>query len=166
MLEKETEVLLIVSPFWDITQPSLGVYYIAAYLQSRGISIDVFDINAEAERRTRRQGSDEQETTNKKEKNNIYSQKQVPYQVIVDLFNEMLPELPSVKVITDTRKKHLKARWHSSDKTQTPDWWKEFFVYIRESDFLMGRKADFRASFDWIINSTNFVKIIEGNYHK
>jgi hypothetical protein len=93
-------------------------------------------------------------------------QNQVPYQVIVDLFNETLPELPSVKLVTDTRRKHLKARWHSSDKTPTIDWWKGFLGYIRESDFLMGRKADFRASFDWIINSTNFVKIIEGNYHK
>jgi hypothetical protein len=133
------------------------------------INSEVFDINAEVERRPKRQDSDEQKTTNKKYKNEkrIYSsENQVPYQTIVDLFNETLPELPSVKLVTDTRKKHLKARWHSSDKTSTLDWWKEFLGYIRQSDFLMGRTADFRASFDWIIKSANFVKIIEGNYHK
>jgi len=133
------------------------------------INSDVFDINQEALQPSTQPSDNHPTTTNKKEKkekNNIYSQKQVPYQAIVDLFNEMLPELPSVKAITDTRKKHLKARWHNSDKTSTLNWWKEFFKYIQKSDFLMGRKTDFRASFDWIINSTNFVKIIEGNYHK
>jgi hypothetical protein len=133
------------------------------------INSEVLDINKEPEQRTSQQDNNDPITTNKKEKkekNNIYSLHQVPYQAIVDLFNETLPELPSVKLVTDTRKKHLKARWHSTDKTPTLHWWKEFFGYIRESGFLMGHKADFRASFDWIINSTNFVKIIEGNYHK
>jgi hypothetical protein len=133
------------------------------------INSEVFDINEEAERRTKRQDSDDQETTNKKEKkekNNIYSQNQVPYQAIVDSFNRTLPELPSVKVVTDIRKKHLKARWNFSNKTPNLEWWNEFFRYIRKSDFLMGRNTDFRASFDWIINSSNFVKIIEGNFHK
>jgi hypothetical protein len=133
------------------------------------INSNVFDINQETAQPPTQPDNNHPTTTNKKEKkekNNIYSQNEVPYQAIVDLFNGTLPELPSVKLVTDTRKKHLKARWHSSDKTPNLGWWKEFFGYIRESDFLMGRKADFRASFDWIINSTNFVKIIEGNYHK
>jgi hypothetical protein len=133
------------------------------------INSEVFDINKESEQRTKQQDNNDPATTNKKykkEKRIYNSNNQVPYQAIADLFNEMLPELPSVKVITDKRKKHLKARWHSSDKTSTLDWWKEFLGYIRHSDFLMGRKTDFQASFDWIINSANFVKIVEGNYHK
>lgn len=132
------------------------------------INSEVFDINEEAGRRTKRQDSDEQETTNKKEKkekNNIYSQNGVPYQAIVDLFNKSLPELPTVKIITDKRKKHLKARWNTSHKTSNIFWWDDLFGRIRESDFLMGRKTDFQASFDWIINPANFVKIVEGNYN-
>ena len=71
--------------------------------------------------------------------------------------------------MTDTRKANLKARWNTSEKTRSIEWWENFFEYINESDFLMGRtgqknKRPFKASFDWIINKTNFVKIIEGNY--
>jgi hypothetical protein len=134
------------------------------------INSEVFDINEEAERRPKRQDSDEQETTNKKEKNEkrIYSsENQVPYQAIVGLFNEIFPGFPTVQKVTDTRKKHLRARWNTSSKTQSVEWWKNFFGYIRESEFLMGQTNDpFKCNFDWIINESNFVKIFEGNYHK
>jgi hypothetical protein len=30
----------------------------------------------------------------------------------------------------------------------------------------MGRNGKFQATFDWIIKEANFVKILEGNYHK
>jgi hypothetical protein len=128
----------------------------------------VFDINEEDERRAERRSRDEQETTNKtykKEKNT--DMRVCPYESIVGLFNSMLPDLPHVNLITDERKKAIKARWMTSDKTQSLDWWKEFFSYVGQSDFLMGRaKDDFRASFDWVTKKSNFVKIIEGNYHK
>jgi hypothetical protein len=133
------------------------------------INSDIFDINQETAQPPTQIDSNHPTTTNKnkkKEKNNIYNKNQIPYQAIVDLFNKTLSELPSIKVVTDKRKKHLKARWYFSNKTSNLKWWNEFFEYIRESDFLMGRKTDWRASFDWIIKPTNFVKIIEGNYHK
>jgi hypothetical protein len=132
------------------------------------INSDIFDINQEALQPPAQPDNNHPTTTNKKEKNeknNIYSQNQVPYQAIVDLFNKSLPELPTVKIITDKRKKHLKARWNTSHKTSNIFWWADLFSRIRESDFLMGRKTDFQASFDWIINPANFVKIVEGNYN-
>jgi hypothetical protein len=133
------------------------------------INFDIFDINQETAQPPIQPDNNHPTTTNKKEKkekNNIITKNQIPYQAIVDIFNETLPELPSVKIVTDTRKKYIRARWHSSDKTKALEWWKKFFEYIRHSDFLMGRKTDFRVSFDWVIKPTNFVKIIEGNYHK
>ena len=133
------------------------------------INSEVFDINEENNRRTKRQDSDEQETTNKnikEDKKNIYSQNQVPFQAIVDLFNRILSELPTVQLVTETRKKHLKARWNTSDRTCCLEWWQSFFESIRGSDFLMGKTPKkFRTSFDWIIKAENFIKIIEGNYH-
>ena len=33
-----------------------------------------------------------------------------------------------------------------------------------ESDFLSGRKTNWRADFNWLMNETNMVKVIEGNY--
>ena len=39
-----------------------------------------------------------------------------------------------------------------------------FFKRIQRSDYLCGRKKDWKATFDWIIMPGNLVKIIEGNY--
>ena len=100
------------------------------------------------------------------------SSKKCPYGHIFDLFRECLPELPKPIKLTTTRKKHLKARWHGDYlastglKSDSADFWKGFFQYIRKSDFLMGRNSKWQATFDWIINETNFVKILEGNFHK
>ena len=41
----------------------------------------------------------------------------------------------------------------------------EVFRKAEASDFLTGKsKEKWRASFDWILNETNFIKILEGNY--
>jgi len=132
------------------------------------INTRVFDINEEGEQRTGQRTSNEQVTTNKKYKKEKNTHRVVcPCEPIVGLFNTMLPDLPHVDLITDERKKTIKARWMTSDKTQSLDWWKEFFSHVGQSDFLMGRASEsFRASFDWITKKNNFVKIIEGNYHK
>ena len=100
------------------------------------------------------------------------SPKNPPYGDIFDLFRECLPELPKPIKMTATRKKHLKARWHDGYqastglKSNSADFWKGLFQYIRKSDFLMGRNSKWQATFDWIINESNFVKILEGNFHK
>jgi hypothetical protein len=100
------------------------------------------------------------------------SSKNCPYEAIFDLFRECLPELPKPMKMTTTRQKHLKARWHGGYqssaglKSDSADFWKGLFQYIRQSDFLMGRNGKFQATFDWIIKESNFVKISEGNYHK
>ena len=132
------------------------------------INTRVFDINEEHEGRTKGRTRGEPGATNKKYKKEKNTDSTVcPYDAIVDLFNTMLPGLPHVDIITDERKKTIKARWMTSDKTQSLDWWKELFSHVGQSDFLMGRAKDsFRASFDWVMKKNNFVKIIEGNYHK
>ncbi|MEE4461050.1 helix-turn-helix domain-containing protein [Azotobacter chroococcum] len=93
-----------------------------------------------------------------------------PVQAITDLFNELLPELPSVVLINNDRKTKLNARWNDSEVHQDLDFWKDFFASVRESQFLMGKVPGrdgkpFRATFDWLINASNFVKVVEGNYH-
>ena len=100
-----------------------------------------------------------------------------PYEKIVQLFNETLPELSKVKDMTSNRRKNLSTRWKDNWKkytfkgTQNPsiegglEYWKRLFLYIQEKcPFLMGRKTEFKATFDWIIDQNNFQKIIEGNY--
>ncbi len=102
------------------------------------INSRVFDINKECKGRTERRSRDEQETTNKnikKEKNTHIGRCACPYEPIVGLFNAMLPELPQVDLITDERKKTIKARWMTSDKTQSIDWWKSFFRMLASLTF-------------------------------
>uniref|UniRef100_A0A6H1ZFT4 DNA replication protein n=1 Tax=viral metagenome TaxID=1070528 RepID=A0A6H1ZFT4_9ZZZZ len=87
-----------------------------------------------------------------------------PYQKIVDLYHEVLPELSIIKSINGI-KKSLGARWKESDERQNIDWWKNFFLTeIKESDFLMGRKTDFKANLGWIVGPKNFNKILNGQY--
>ncbi len=104
------------------------------------------------------------------ETNNItYPSDSVPLKELVELFNEMFPELPKVKTLTDKRKTALRRRWLENAKIQSVDRWRDFFEFIRKSDFLMGRTNPNPWNgfcFDWLINQSNFTKIIEGNYHK
>lgn len=93
-----------------------------------------------------------------------------PVQDIVDLFNQTLPELPQVVLVNKARKAALSARWSESEVHQDLDFWREFFTSVRSSDFLMGKTQGrggqpFRCNFDWLIAPSNFVKVVEGNYH-
>ncbi|WP_296255608.1 MULTISPECIES: helix-turn-helix domain-containing protein [unclassified Pseudomonas] len=94
-----------------------------------------------------------------------------PVQDIVDLFNKLLsPALPQVVLVSEDRKKRIRARWNESQVHQSLDFWTEYFATVAQSEFLMGRSAGkngstpFRASFDWLIAPSNFVKVVEGNY--
>ena len=100
-----------------------------------------------------------------------------PHRQIVDLYHEILPELPRVKIWEGQRQQNLATRWRErwtakKYRTQSEgmDYFRRLFVYIRDSDFLMGRTTDrqgksFMASLDWIVLPRNFAKVIEGRYH-
>lgn len=45
-----------------------------------------------------------------------------------------------------------------------PEWWKEFFGLISSSHFLTGKKKDFAATLDWVLDPKNSAKILAGNY--
>ena len=95
-----------------------------------------------------------------------------PHEQIIELYHQCLPELPEVANWTETRKRYLQARWREKPSRQNLDWWKRFFEFIKESDFLCGRapgtngKKPFRADLEWIITQGNFVKIVERKYHQ
>jgi len=87
-----------------------------------------------------------------------------PVNKIVELFNELLPELPPVEVITDKRKRLLATIWDGNEQARSREFWEYLFNSIRESDFLMGRgenALDWRLTFDWLIDPDNFVKVYE-----
>lgn len=95
-----------------------------------------------------------------------------PQQAIVDLYHETLPSLQRHTQWNTTRQANLRSRWRESCKRQSLDWWKGFFEFVGESDFLMGRvngrdgKPPFQADLEWLIRPANFAKVVEGKYHR
>lgn len=93
----------------------------------------------------------------------------VPIKKIVDLYHEILPELPKVVKLTKTRESYLRQRWiHDMDDLKN---WRNFFNHVRKSKFLMGQiqptngRKVFTADLEWLTKESNFAKIAEGKYH-
>ena len=77
-------------------------------------------------------------------------------------FNVICVSLPGVRLLTKVRVAHIKTLLTTLEKSGcTPI---EFLKKIENSDFLTGKSGQWRATFDWIIQPSNAVKIIEGNY--
>jgi uncharacterized protein YdaU (DUF1376 family) len=92
-----------------------------------------------------------------------------PHQSIVAMYHEVLPELRQVREWDGDRQKFLRTRWREAAERQSLDWWREFFAYIRQSHFLMGRTTGrdgrpFDCDLEWIVRPKNFRKIVEGKY--
>ena len=81
-------------------------------------------------------------------------------QQIVDLYHSICKSFPSVRSLSDARKKSIKARL----KTYTIDDFKTVFENAEASSFLKGLDGGWKASFDWLIKEANMLKVLEGNY--
>lgn len=89
-----------------------------------------------------------------------------PHEKIIELYHQHLPTMPAVRVWTEARKKKLLARWREDVERQDLNYWDRFFAYASKSDFLCGRTANpFTCDLEWMLNASNFVKILEGKYH-
>lgn len=83
------------------------------------------------------------------------------YSRVIDLYHEHCPSLPKIVKLTDARKKTIRTRL----KTYTEDDLVAAFDKVEASDFLRKGSGTWHgASFDWIMNPRNIVKILEGNY--
>lgn len=87
-----------------------------------------------------------------------------PHEDIVNLYHEILPELSKVKVWSSKRQSYLRTVWNGNESRQNLDYWKRFFNYVKQSNFLMGRSNDFKADLEWLVKPANFIKIIEKKY--
>lgn len=113
--------------------------------------------------------TNEQQTNNKqitttKESNKIKSKEinnnTVP-EGVVEYYNGVCVNLPKVIKLNSTRKKLIlnRLKEHSKDEV------KKVIDLTAESNFLNGKNTNgWTASFDWIMNKGNFIKILEGNY--
>jgi hypothetical protein len=100
-----------------------------------------------------------------------------PHSEIINIYHEVLPELPRVVSWNKTREGYLKQRWRQmfiefecKDTEDGLDWFRnDFFVFVKGSKFLTGKvvskdRKPFLADLEWMIKPTNFTKIIERKY--
>jgi len=85
-----------------------------------------------------------------------------PHQEIIQAYHETSPTARRVRTWEGERPKLLRARWKTHPSL---DWWRGFFEYIAESEFLTGKVNGFCADLEWIIRPRNFQNINEGKYH-
>lgn len=80
---------------------------------------------------------------------------------VVRLYNDLCPSLPSVRTLSDKRKRDIKTRL----KKYTLDDFQKVFEKAEKSSFLRGdNERGFRASLDWLIKDGNMAKVMDGNY--
>lgn len=85
----------------------------------------------------------------------------IDYESIKNTFNSLCPSLPSVKTMSEARKKTIRARLNS----YTIEDMTEAFRKAEASEFLKGKNnRNWQANFDWIIKDANMAKILDGNY--
>jgi len=103
-----------------------------------------------------------------------------PYRQIIDLYHEILPELPRVIVETEDRKRLVKSFWcwvltsnkasgarRAETAAEAIEYCKIYFELVRGNDFVMGRTErskdhrNWKASIDYLLSDKGKKQIIE-----
>jgi hypothetical protein len=85
----------------------------------------------------------------------------VDFEEIITIFNQTCFGLPEVTKSTKERNNAILKIL----ETYTLQDIGQVFKNVSQSDYLMGKKVDWKANFDWILIPKNFIKIIEGGYN-
>ena len=104
----------------------------------------------------------------------------IPVQTVVEIYHEVLPELPRVKILDDERKKAIGSfcKWVLTSKRSdgqrratTPDeaidWIRAYLDRARSNDFLMGRGAkapgheNWQCDIDFLMSDKGKKQVIE-----
>jgi predicted phage replisome organizer len=88
-------------------------------------------------------------------------EKETDIRDIVELYNSICISFPSVRSLSNSRRKAIKARLN----TYTAEDLKTVFQKAEASEFLKGSNdRNWTATFDWLIKDTNIAKVLDGNY--
>ena len=91
----------------------------------------------------------------------IDKEKKVDCQQIADLYNTICVSFPSIRTLSDSRRKAIKARLN----TYSLEDFRTVFENAENSSFLKGSNdRNWMATFDWLIKDSNMAKVLEGNY--
>jgi len=142
--------------------------YMRVYMQEKRKQLKLTEVNSK-QSLTQLANTDTDTDTDIKDIAVSKKTDKVPYQKIIDLYHKKLPDLPKVAKLTPKRKGQIRQRF--KEDMHELFQWENYFDYVSQSDFLMGRvpprdgRAPFRADIEWLTNSTNFTKIAENKYH-
>lgn len=118
----------------------------------------VIESDTEKEREREKEQEQENKRIELEEEQEI---KRIDYQAIADCYNDTCVSLQKVKILSEPRKKAIKARLN----TYSVEDIKQAFQKAESSDFLKGKNdRNWQANFDWIMKDGNLAKILEGNY--
>lgn len=103
-----------------------------------------------------------------------------PTQGVIDLYHEVLPMLPAVRLQTESRRKAIRKVWDwtlaslKTDNTrraetaeQALEWFRSYFQRATENDFLMGRTprsgehANWKCDLDFLLTERGMKHVIE-----
>jgi len=93
-----------------------------------------------------------------------------PFDEIVTLWREILPECRPVDKLTLARMMLIRDLWCEEELPALENW-KNFFLYIKKSKWLTGQVASrdggprFKASLEWVTTQKNYIDINEEKYH-
>lgn len=83
-------------------------------------------------------------------------------QEVVDRYNAICTNLPRVVRLTDKRRRAVRLIY---GKGYTPEQLDEVFRKAQSSSFCGGQNdRHWKADFDWLLNESNLVKVLEGKY--
>jgi len=154
MSEKDTQVCISKLSHW-VDQDDIGV-----------ISDRYQDDAPETETET------EEETEVTHDLATARSSPAAPVSEIVEMYNRILPMLPQVTVVSDSRKRLIAARWREVvttdklDRNKGLEFFEWFFKHVSHSKFLTGRSKDWKANFEFLFTASKFPRIVEGAYHE
>ena len=92
---------------------------------------------------------------------NKESKEKATCEQVVDLYRSICVSYPSVKTLSEARKKAIRARL----KVYSLEDFRKMFEKAEGSAFLKGaNNRNWSANFDWLMKDANFAKVIDGNY--
>lgn len=89
-------------------------------------------------------------------------QQPIPFEKIMQLFNEICVSFSKVTKIEGQRKKAVAARWRTYKNLES---FETLFRMTQSSSFLKGNNdRNWVANFDWIMKADNMAKVLENRY--
>ena len=130
--------------------------------KNKSKNIDIYNISS---------NEDIVETSEKASEVPDRKSERLSYDEIMKDFHTTCPDLPGIRALNDARQTKIRSLVKELDKLKIfpgvePE--KKLHVIFRaaqNSDFLSGRSGKWNGcSFDWLINKTNALKVLEGQY--